>query len=264
MSLLSLSPGGRVIAGTSLGLRRGWRSMARTAAFSLGCVLFAGCYGLGPAVRPPPTESRESGREFLVARQPEEPGYGLYSYLLFGSPPTPATRARYVATAAACLEDIQQVTEMEDYLPRSTLNVTYLMVTDPLPPQVAGVRPGSAELRSAAEWVVNHYNYARARAVLAGVPGEHRDGPYLVSHREPLTGGGPRPGDYLVQDLSTAHPELAHSWVQTFLREASDAEYAHRDMLRRLMVRVANAIRVIGDESPLIRVRVAVAERIGG
>jgi len=57
-------------------------------------LLLAGCYGLGAGVKLPPLET---ARDFLVAHQPEEPGYGLYSYLLFGSPPTPASRDRALA-----------------------------------------------------------------------------------------------------------------------------------------------------------------------
>jgi hypothetical protein len=46
--------------------------------------------------RLPTRGNRETGRSFLVSGEPETTGYGLYSYLLLGSPPTAASRERYL------------------------------------------------------------------------------------------------------------------------------------------------------------------------
>ena len=39
--------------------------------------------------------ARETGAAFLLPAAAERPGYGLYSYLLLGAPPTDGTRDRY-------------------------------------------------------------------------------------------------------------------------------------------------------------------------
>jgi hypothetical protein len=230
---------------------------ARAAALCIGCVLIAGCYGLGPKTIPQPVENRETGVKFLIGREAEARGYGLYSYLLFGSPPTDATRARYVATVAACLENVPPADDMEAYLPRRRLNLLYLMVDDPVPFRLSAVRPGTPALQNAVEWVLAHYNYARARTVLSALPGQYRDGPYIVSHPEPLTGHTLLTGEYLVQNLSHTNPGLVGEWVDTFLVEASRPDYPHWAVLRRFMDELRNTIRVVTNEWPDIRVAVA-------
>src|SRR5712692_7203729 len=67
----------------------------RTFSLVLATMTLAGCQGLAPGVTVPPG-GRETGRAFLIGEQPEAKGYGLYSYLLFGTPPTEATRERYL------------------------------------------------------------------------------------------------------------------------------------------------------------------------
>ena len=220
----------------------------RTTLLMLGCVVLAGCYALGSATQP----RRESGREFLVDTQAEAPGFGLYSYLLFGSPPNDATRARYVAAVAACLEQIPEIQKMQKYKPDRELNITYLMVNDAVPGQVAGIRPGSADLEGAARWVVEHYNYARALAVLATLPGEHRNGPYIVSYHAPLTGSPALAGGYLIQDLSHAQPDLAGAWVKTFLAQVSENNYANPATLPRVALELRNAVGLIAQQWPQI------------
>src|SRR5712692_7203731 len=63
----------------------------RTFSLVLATTTLAGCLGLAPGVTVP-AGGRETGRAFLIGEQPEAKGYGLYSYLLFGTPPTEATR----------------------------------------------------------------------------------------------------------------------------------------------------------------------------
>src|SRR5439155_10381933 len=65
-----------------------------------------------------PRHPLETGRSFLVGEQAEEKGYGLYSYLLFGSPPSDATRARYLRAIEAYLEKIPSVTSLEKSISR--------------------------------------------------------------------------------------------------------------------------------------------------
>ena len=151
---------------------------------------------------------RETGRSVLVRGQTEEKGYGLYSYLLLGSPPDEDTRERYLQVLSAYWEIVPTIADLEAILPRDTLNVTYLPAT---------TAPAS---KASAEWALDHYDYARALALLRTLSGNHRRGPYLVSSPQPIVTTTPLSG-YLFLDLSTIPPRLAGEWMKDFLNQAA-------------------------------------------
>ena len=85
--------------------------------------------------------SRETGRAFLVDIQKEDPGYGLYSYLLFGSPPdTDIVYKRYLQAITSYMKLIIDVKELRKYISTQELNITYLPITLP-PPSNPSPRP---------------------------------------------------------------------------------------------------------------------------
>jgi hypothetical protein len=190
-------------------------------------LLLAGCNGLGAGVRLPPPGAEDhpiaSERDFLVGQDPEAEGYGLYSYLLLGSAPTPAERPRDLAAIAAYLNYIPRRVDADRYAQPSQLNITYLCVTTQPPATVIDVKEGDLSASndlSAVEWLLDHYDYNRARNVLRALHGPHSDGPYIVSARQPLTGAAGTSAGYVRQDLSHAPPEFAASWVKIFLSES--------------------------------------------
>ena len=195
-------------------------------------------------------EERESGRAVLVGKAAEEEGFGLYSYVLFGSPPTAATRPRYLRTIAAWVEGMEPIRRMEAQFPRAQLNVTYLPVTAEPPPGLAG-RPGEAE------WFLEHYNYARARALLDVLRGEHRRGPYLVSHQRPLSTIQTLSGHYLLQDLSVAHPDVAAVWMRTFLEQAARTHYWEAGAGEQFALHLQNVLAIAGEEMAPIQKAIA-------
>ena len=73
-------------------------------------------------------ESLLSGRHYLLPGDLESPGYGLYSYLLFSSPPrTGEERDRYLKTIEACLLVLQDVDDfLRRHVRRRSLNATYI------------------------------------------------------------------------------------------------------------------------------------------
>jgi hypothetical protein len=156
---------------------------------------------------------RETGRSFLIKGEQEKDGYGLYSYLLFGSPPTSQSRDRYLKAIEAHLELIPDVTKLEGYFDRKQLNVTYLPLE---------VRP---ESDVSASWILERYDYARARSILDSLGGEHRNGPYIVSF---LRSPG-KPVDatarYLYQDLGSVPPDLVEHWEKEFLNQAAQEHF---------------------------------------
>ena len=90
----------------------------------LACVGALTMCGTGPGDRPP----KVSSRDFLLHHEAEEPGYRLYSYVLFGSRPNKSTRPRYLKAIKAYLGDIEDVNDMLQYFNRKQLNITYLPV----------------------------------------------------------------------------------------------------------------------------------------
>ncbi len=69
---------------------------------------------------------RPTGRDWLVASNPEPRGYGLYSYLLFGSLPSAATRPLYVAAIKASLSKVETGSARTLGIPaRSVESVSY-------------------------------------------------------------------------------------------------------------------------------------------
>ncbi len=184
------------------------------------------CGGRGP--RPPaptapmrPAPHVVSGRAFLVGNANEEGGFGLYSYLLMGSPPASETmREQYLSVVGEYLKLLTDIGSLEDAgLPRSELNVTYLLLTE---------RPKS--IVPTADWVLDHYNFARAKAILA-ISGRNDllTGPYLVSALLPMSHLTAPPSHLLLQDMSYCTSDVAASWIEEFERRAGRAEFWKED-----------------------------------
>jgi len=105
-------------------------------------------------------------------------------------------------------------------------------------------------LAKGAQWVLEHFDYARASVMLAALPGRHLDGPYLVSARRPLTGSERLTGEYGVQDLSAAPPELITAWVKEFIdRSQQDDPFAEGDA-RTLVLTMRGIVRQSAREWP--------------
>ncbi len=189
----------------------------------------------------PPPPARETGSALLVAGGREAEGYGLYSYLLLGAPPGAGARERYLKAIEAFWTVLPDISALEQYVPRTGLNVAYVPVTSPRGPTVS------------AEWVLDNYDYARARALLRHVPGSHRDGPYLVSVLTPLGGAGSSSGQYLFQDLSSVPPHLAASWVKEFLNQAAQERFWDERTGARLALKLRVTVGILGEGLPEVR-----------
>ena len=186
-----------------------------------------------------PGPARETGSALLGPGVREVEGYGLYSYLLLGAPPGAGVRERSVQAIEAFWTVVPEVRALEEYVPRSELNVAYV-------PVKAAPRTGVT-----AEWVLDNYDYARARSLLRHLPGANRDGPYLVSVLKPLAGGGG--SQYLLQDLSSVPPHLAASWVKEFLNQAAQERFWDERTGARLALKLRVTIGVLGEGLPEVR-----------
>jgi hypothetical protein len=186
--------------------------------------------------------SRETGRFFLVSGQPETAGYGLYSYLLLGAPPSEASRERYLKAIDAYLSLVPDVVSLEEYVPRGELNIFYAPVRDAPAPSVT------------AQWVLDNYDYARARSVLRILPSSNRDGPYILAAFKPLGGtAAAAAGPYLFQDLSSVPPHLAASWVREFLNQAAQERFWQEKKGEQLAQRLRATVGIMGAGLPEVR-----------
>ena len=193
---------------------------------------------------PPAVRSRETGGAFLLADHAEAPGYGLYSYLLFGSPPGEGTRERHLKALEAFVGLIPDIAALERYIPPRELNIAYVPVT---------ARP---ERQAAADRLLAQYDYARARSILRLLPGGNREGPYIVSALRPLGGtAAPAalPNPYLFQDLSTAPPHLVATWVKEFLNQAAQERFWEERSAERFALKLRVTVGVLGAALPEVK-----------
>jgi hypothetical protein len=182
--------------------------------------LVGGSRAPGPPSPPTPTAPAPhlvSGRAFLVGNANEESGFGLYSYLLMGSAPASAAmRQQYLSVVEEYLKLLSDVGSLEGAgFPKGELNVTYLFLTE-----IPTVSVPTAD------WVLDHYNFARAKAILA-ISG-HNDllaGPYLISALVPMSHLAAPPSHLLLQDMSHCTSDVAASWIEEFERRAARAEF---------------------------------------
>lgn len=189
---------------------------------------------------------RETGWSFLVRDQQEEEGFGLYSYVLFGSPPTQDNLARYRETINAYLKAVPHILALEKALkrqkvPRSALNINYLPVTAP-PPRSMSV-----------DWVLEHYDYAMARALLRLLPGDHRDGPYIVSSLDPLSIHSSLSGKYLYQDLSKVPDKIVTLWAKEFFNQAAQERFWETRTAKQFALKMRTTIAVLAIGLPIVQ-----------
>ncbi len=224
--------------------------------------MHVGC-SLGGSARMPHPSHYEAGRAFLVGTATEARGYGLYSYVLFAGPPTPATQEGYRQAVTAYLEYVPPVAQLEQQVPRDRLNMTYMPITAPPPANVVSFPPKLGDAgasAAAATWVLEHYNYGRARLLLAALGKQRGDGPYLISCLQPLSAVEQLPGGYLRQNLSGVPSEFMRSWLREFLQQSGAPEEWNRTSLTRFVLTLRTAAVVVARAWP--DVRNSVSERI--
>jgi hypothetical protein len=199
--------------------------------------------------RQPLRGNRETGRSFLLPNEVEENGYGLYSYLLLGSRPTAASRERYLKAIEEYLR-FPDITRFETYnTPRRTLNVTYLpLLTFPFRQIVE--RLADEHYGEVAEWALKQYDYERARVLLRGLPGNQREGPYIVSFLKPPTWNGPPSRPYLYQDQSSVPPHLVSLWAREFLNQAAQEQFWQERTAVHMVLKLRTAIGILAVALP--------------
>lgn len=182
-----------------------------------------------------------TGWSLLLTGDKEIAGYGLNSYILFGSRPTEATRERYLKTLEAYVVLQESIASLEaSGIARHQLNITYVPVTKKLPAQD---RPTPATL-------LEHYDYARARAILSLLPGPYRtEGPYIISYLKPLSRMDQLQGKYLYQDLSIKEPKVIIGYAREFLNQAAQERFWEERAAKNLALNLQNTLFLLSRAS---------------
>lgn len=197
----------------------------------------------------PTRGNRETGRSLLLSNEVETIGYGLYSYLLFGSRPTAASRERYLKAIEEYLK-FPDIARLETFnASRRTLNITYLPVLA-VPGRQILDRLADEHYNEAAEWILKQYDYERARVLLRGLPGGQREGPYIVSFLKPPTWSGSPARPYLYQDQSSVPPHLVSLWTKEFLNQAAQEQFWQERTAVQLVLKLRTAIGILAVALP--------------
>jgi hypothetical protein len=181
----------------------------------------------------PSRDGRETARGLLAPGKREQAGYGLYSYLLFASAPDDTERDRYLRTVEAYLRLSPALEDLANLLDAKNINATYLLIDGKTPQHIT------------AEWVLQHYDYARGSAMLRSLPGSHLHGPYLLSSLLPVAPGKPIAHPYLFQDLSKISPSLAGAWYEEFVNQAAQDHFWEERKGQQFVLKLRTTISIL-------------------
>jgi hypothetical protein len=198
-----------------------------------------------------PNRYRVSGRTFLFPGKSEPERYGLYSYLLFGTPPSNnVERERYLKGIESYLLVVQPIEELEVYRDRSLLNLTLI----PLKVSI-DVDQNLTEAEHARELAIKLlkiYDFGRAQSILSDLGlATISSGPLLAAKRSSTAGSRPI-ATPLVLDMSDVDPDLVQDWIKTFCLLATQEPSWAQENLRRLALQVRNVIALAGKDTPKV------------
>jgi hypothetical protein len=185
-----------------------------------------------------------TSRGFLGPSQPEPDGFGLYSYILFGSRPASADRDRYIAILDAALRLLKPTNDLVGKIKPIQLNSTWLPVTS-----LPASDPDS-------KWLVDNYDYTSAAVFLARAGIRNPDAIYILSVRSPLSKGAPTP-PFLKQDLSHVPAELASTWVTLFINQAAQERFWDSNTFAGVVAKMRLAIALTAQGVPNIETAMA-------
>jgi hypothetical protein len=186
-------------------------------------------------------DGRTAFHAFLNRFETEPTGYGQYSYVLFSATPKDAgQKDLYKAILSSLLQQVPATAELAKYLEPARLNGLFVPVRDAPIPNVN------------ADWLLEHYDYTRASALLSRVPGARPSGIYLVSGFVPLLSPQAK-GPYLVQDLSGIPLNLVSTWVRTFVNQAAQVRFWEPSSAAELVLRLRLSLSVLAVGVPQIQ-----------
>jgi hypothetical protein len=214
-------------AGGAVGITAGLRNPGIVAAVRA----FLGLSGEGT------TETFVPGSYWLSVN--EAKGYGLYSYILFSSPPTGTAIERYRSLIMAYLNVFVEERSFFGKVPKELLNITYL----PLLPTKK-----TAMSENVADWVLANYDYARAIILLKRAEVPTSSGPFIVSSLTPLGHDKELPRIVFTQDLAWVPPDLMRLYLKEFDRQTSQETSWTERRVESMMLSLRTAIGIVANE----------------
>ena len=195
--------------------------------------------------------TRETAWSVLVNNEHEARGYGLYSYLLLAEKPNPNNIDRYKKVIESYLLSVPALQELETELEKYgftplDLNVTYLLLKQ---------APPAGEVLSV-DWVLNNYDYARARVLLKILPGTNQEGPYIISSMTPFFSDSRLSENYLFQNLSLVPSHIVYLWAREYFNQAAQERYWESGGIKRIALRLRQSVAVMAVAIPAIRTAV--------
>lgn len=182
-------------------------------------------------------------RSYLTQNENERTGFGLYSYLLFSERPNKSNRTKYLKILKTYHDKLEEVEDLKRYIRRDSLNVIYLPLKYKPEPSLY-----YSEEDKKYEWLLKNYDYSRAKFYINKVESKTGRGPLFISYSKPLSQVGTITKEYLVQDLSGVHEDVAVLWVEKFLEVSSKPHYWDEEGLKDFTHELRNKI-AIGAEA---------------
>jgi hypothetical protein len=179
-----------------------------------------------------PTMPRVTGVAPLLPDQREQPGYGLYSYVLLTHVPEESELPKYRAFLTSMVE-LPVASDLSRYVQKIRINITYF------PLKMAPSDWDGMAVPRRVDYVLAHYDYARGTAMLASLPGPMGAGPVIASVLKPLS-YDQFPHPVLVQDLSKAQPDLMGNYVKEFCDQAAKDHFWEEKSLEAFSLHMEN------------------------
>lgn len=185
-------------------------------------------------------DGRKAFHAFLIPAATEPGGFGQYSYALFGrAPGNKAQTELYTSILASLLQQVPATAELANYLEPSKMNGLFIPLREE--------PKGDVD----AAWLLQHYDYTRASALLSKVTGAGESAICLVSSSAPLLSPKSN-GPYLLQDLSAIPSNLVSTWVQTFVNQAAQVRYWEPSTTTELVLKLRLSLSVLAVGVPQI------------
>jgi hypothetical protein len=184
----------------------------------------------------------QAGREYLVNGADEQKKYGLYSYFLFSKRPDEHQKIRYIAVIESYLNSIEKIEKHEENYKKSELNICYIPVET-----MPDISFENLNIKEKSVWILDNYDYARARYFLNKIDPELLKGPYIISYEKPLSKVTKLKTKFLFQNMSNVEPELISLWIDEFLKQSSKVKYWDEKHLNNFTNDLRNLIAIAAE-----------------
>lgn len=197
---------------------------------------------------------RDTGYSHLTGAGKEEPGYGLYSYVIL---PSASPRG------AALLAEIFRELRRADSLPaeRNQLNVLYLPMQGDRKVQFEVLRQTmqGAPDKLGADYMASYYDYTTAQKLLyhmCSAPhdsvrdvcqGDMARGPYIFTYAAPASQIEPLPPPFLFVDLSDVHAKAFGELIAAFRAQVKREDISDNARIKTLRLGLLQVLLTAAD-----------------